>query len=67
MKADTFANNVDPDEVACNELYYQAIYCLPFFKFWLRPLLRTMVLSRFIDGRVHLETMVEGFSSVVYL
>ena len=46
--------SVDPDETACNELSHQDPHYLQFyFNFWMGPLSGTMVLTRFIDGRVY--------------
>ena len=54
------ANSVDPDETAHNEPSHQDLHCLPIgFDFCLRPLFRTMVLTRFKDVMVHLRKIMD--------
>ena len=51
---DTYANSVDPDEMAHNEPSHQDPHCLQFyFDFGLKPLFGIMVLTKIKDGRVH--------------
>ena len=50
----TCAKCVVPDETARNEPSHQDLYCLHFvFDFRLEPLLTSMDMSKFKDGRAH--------------
>ena len=53
-KTDTFANSVDPDEMAHNEPSQQDLHCLPF---WLASPYETVDMSKFKAGRVHLRNL----------
>ena len=60
----TFANSVDPDEMAHYEPSHQDLHCLPFcFILWLISLVATMNVSKFKNGRVHFRNLgVKGLN-----
>ena len=68
-KTATFANNVDPDEMAHDEPSHQDLHCLPFCS-WLTTnfLLGVMDVSEYRDGRIYFRNSgLKGINLVLKL